>query len=124
MSWKQWAWWKKGLVIFFGVGIIGNLAKLGDKDSKPASEAGKPAAVEKAKSASGSVTMASYAALKPGMTYEQAVKILGGPGKELSSNAIGGFTTVMYQWDGGFMANMNATFQNGKLVSKAQLGLK
>lgn len=30
----------------------------------------------------------------------------------------------MYQWGGGFGANMNAIFQNGKLVQKAQFGLK
>jgi hypothetical protein len=69
--------------------------------------------------------MANFSQLKTGMTYAQVVKILGKDGEEMSSNEISGIKTVMYKWDGnGFGANMNAMFQNGKLMSKAQLGLK
>jgi hypothetical protein len=32
--------------------------------------------------------------------------------------------TRMYQWDAGFMANMNAMFQDGRLIQKAQFGLR
>ena len=72
------------------------------------------------------VTMANFSRLKSGMSYSQVVSILGSEGTEMSSNDIGGYTTVMYQWEGrgGFGANMNAMFQNGELVSKAQFGLK
>jgi hypothetical protein len=69
------------------------------------------------------MTKATYANVREGMTYEQVVAIVGPPGQELSSNEIGGFRTVMYQWEAGFMANANMTFQNGKLVAKAQFGL-
>ncbi|MBA4121333.1 MAG: hypothetical protein H0X72_02570 [Acidobacteria bacterium] len=59
------------------------------------------------------------------MKYSEAVKILGSRGEVLSESGIGGTKTIMYQWNGeGFGANMNAMFQNGKLVSKAQFGLK
>ena len=60
------------------------------------------------------------------MTYAQVVQILGKEGEELSSNEIGGYKTVMYKWDGnaGWGANMNAMFQNSKLNSKSQFGLK
>jgi len=60
------------------------------------------------------------------MSYSQVVSILGSQGTEMSSSDIAGYSTVMYSWDGegGFGANMNATFQNGELVSKAQFGLK
>ncbi len=69
--------------------------------------------------------MANYTRLKTGMTYPQVVEILGKEGTELSSNEIGGYRTVMYQWEGeGFAANMNAMFQNGKMIQKAQFGLK
>ena len=70
--------------------------------------------------------MANFSRLKSGMSYSQVVSILGSEGTEMSSNDIGGYTTVMYQWEGrgGFGANMNAMFQNGELVSKAQFGLK
>jgi Domain of Unknown Function with PDB structure (DUF3862) len=73
------------------------------------------------------VTMANFDQLKTGMNYEQVVTILGKSGKEMSSSEIGGIKTVMYTWEGdngGFGANMNAMFQNNKLISKAQFGLK
>lgn len=71
------------------------------------------------------VTMVQFNQLKDGMTYEQAVAVLGSPGVEQSSNSIGGTKTVMYAWNGNTMGgNMNAMFQNNKLVSKAQFGLE
>ncbi len=57
------------------------------------------------------------------MTYRQVVGILGEEGTVMSENEIGGYKTVMYQWKSGVLANMNATFQNDKLISKAQFGL-
>lgn len=84
-------------------------------------------AAEATKEASGAgVTLANFQKLETGMTYEQVVEILGDPGEELSRSDIAGYTTVMYSWngEGGFGANMNAMFQNGKMVSKAQLGLR
>lgn len=70
-------------------------------------------------------TKAEYDQLKTGMSYEEAALILGSDGEELSSNELGGYKTVMYKWKGnGLGANMNATFQNDKLVSKAQMGLQ
>jgi hypothetical protein len=70
------------------------------------------------------VSMAQFSSLKTGMTLEEAIAILGGPGEELSSNDIAGIQTVMYMWKGAGVANMNAMFQNGKLIQKAQFGLK
>lgn len=70
------------------------------------------------------VTQANFQKLKTGMTYADVVEILGAEGELISETDIGGFKTEMYVWKAGFMANMNATFQRGKLVSKAQLGLE
>jgi hypothetical protein len=71
------------------------------------------------------VTMANYNRLKTGMTYPQVVQILGKEGTELSRNDMAGYETIMYQWEGdSFASNMNAMFQNGKLMQKAQFGLK
>jgi Domain of Unknown Function with PDB structure (DUF3862) len=71
------------------------------------------------------VTAANYEYIRDGMTYSQVVEILGERGQEISSSSIGGVQTVMYQWTtrGGF-GNMNAMFQNGKLITKAQFGLQ
>lgn len=71
------------------------------------------------------VTKAHYDALASGMTYDQAVSVLGCAGEEMSNTDIGGMKTVMLMWSGNSMGgNMNAMFQDDKLVSKAQFGLK
>jgi hypothetical protein len=72
------------------------------------------------------VNMVNYSKLQTGMSYEEVVSILGSNGEEMSSNDIAGYKSVMYKWDGdgSFGANLNAMFQNGKLIQKAQYGLK
>lgn len=73
------------------------------------------------------VNMTNFSKLRNGMSYQEAVKILGKEGEVLSESEIGGIKTVMYKWDadeGSWGANMNAMFQNGKLMSKSQFGLK
>ena len=66
---------------------------------------------------------ANYLRIREGMTYPEVVKILGSSGKEISRSELVGITTVMYSWSKWSGANMNAMFQNGKLVTKAQFGL-
>lgn len=72
------------------------------------------------------VSLAKYNKVKTGMSIWQIERDIGCPGKELSRNQIGDLTTIMVGWDGegSIGANMNATFQHDKLVSKAQFGLK
>lgn len=72
------------------------------------------------------VTAAEYRELRDGMTYREAVAVIGFPGVELSRTSIAGYTTVMFQWTNPAPAisNMNAMFQNDELVSKAQFGLR
>ncbi|HZS08598.1 MAG TPA: hypothetical protein VFD58_27440 [Blastocatellia bacterium] len=75
---------------------------------------------------SGGITMANYNRMQPGMSYEEVSRILGSQGEELSSGVSGGIRTMIYKWDGaaGFGANMNASFQHNRLISKSQFGLK
>jgi hypothetical protein len=70
------------------------------------------------------VMKSQYMQLKLKMTYAEAVKILGCEGEEISSSEMAGFKTSMYVWQGTGDANMNAMFQNDRLISKAQLGLR
>jgi hypothetical protein len=72
------------------------------------------------------VTLENYLKIQTGMTYSQVVEILGEPGEELSRSSFGDITTVMYSWKGkgSLGANMNAMFQNDRLISKAQFGLR
>src|SRR6185295_17545664 len=87
---------------------------------------GTPSAVRPIQS-DGVATYAKFEMISTGMTYEEVVEIIGGPGRELSRVEMRGLPkSVMYAWDGSgtLGAGMNATFQSGKLISKAQLGLK
>ncbi|BCA60227.1 SHOCT domain-containing protein [Sphingomonas sp. HMP6] len=72
------------------------------------------------------VTKAQFDQLRDGMSYAEAVKVLGGnEGEVMSTNKFGSTKTTMYVWKGtSFGGNMNAMFQNDRLMSKAQMGLE
>ncbi len=92
---------------------------------EPEEESVKPERQERQQARRGKVSMENYNLLQTGMTYEQVVEILGEEGTEMSRVEALGSPTVMYMWKaGGFSAgNMNATFQDNELFSKAQYGL-
>lgn len=83
--------------------------------SAPRLAPGRPAAL---------VTAAAFQQIQSGMRYEQVRAIIGAPGEEMSRMELAGTTTVMYSWANTDGSNMNAMFQNGALISKAQFGLK
>ena len=63
------------------------------------------------------------------MTYKEVCEIVGGEGTLGSSVDLDmgdEYKTEIYQWtgNGSIGANANVTFQGGKVVSKAQVGLK
>ena len=77
------------------------------------------------------VTFDEYKRVEDGMSYQQVVSIIGAQGEETVRNRLEGdpdvmesVDTVMYQWVNSNGSNMNAMFQNDKLVLKAQFGLK
>jgi hypothetical protein len=70
------------------------------------------------------ITLAQYSQLQSGMSYAEVVEILGREGEEMSSSDVAGIRTVMYGWSNRGGANMNAMFQQGELVQKAQFGLR
>ncbi|RDC59772.1 hypothetical protein HME9302_00967 [Alteripontixanthobacter maritimus] len=72
------------------------------------------------------MSAAEFAELQTGMSYADAIAVIGSEGELLSENEIAGTHTVMYQWEGesGFGANANAMFQDDKLIQKSQFGLE
>jgi hypothetical protein len=107
--------------IVFLIGVVGGIAKRADHNPA-ASGAGQPAQQQAEQDSR--LTLAKFNAVRAGMTYQQACQVLGSEGQELSRSEFAGHTTVMYKWDGWIGTNMNAMFQNGKLISKAQFGLR
>jgi len=71
--------------------------------------------------------LASFDRLKTGMSYAEAVKVLGSPGTTQGELKTQGGTMKMYNWkgtDSNGEWSIAARFDNGKLVSKTQFGLK
>lgn len=76
-----------------------------------------------------SISLEEFNKIETGMTYEEVCEIIGGEGTLGSAVDIGvgeEYKTEIYQWtgDGSIGANANVTFQGGKVMSKAQIGLK
>jgi len=73
--------------------------------------------------------MEEFNKIETGMSYKQVCDIVGGEGTLGSSVDIGAggqYKTEIYQWTGhgSIGSNANVTFQGGKVISKAQIGLK
>jgi hypothetical protein len=68
----------------------------------------------------------AFEALQTGMTYAQAVALIGCEGVVMSATEFTGLVTRMLGWDGNGMlgSSMNAMFQNDALVMKSQFGLR
>lgn len=61
--------------------------------------------------------------LQSGMTLAAANAAMGGPGEEISWRELGDDRIETYYWMDGQGATVTATFHNGVLVQRAQLGL-
>lgn len=71
------------------------------------------------------MTLEKFNKIKPEMTYQQVVDIIGEEGTLSTESTFGGQTMQIYGWyasDG--ISNANVTFMNGKVQAKGQLGLK
>jgi hypothetical protein len=106
-------------IVLVGLSVIGQCA---GKRTGPASRPG----TEKA---GAGITYETFQRLATGMSYGQTAAILGVYGVEQSRNDIGAGTqfhveTVAYRRDAGFLRIVSCIFQNDKLMSKTQIGLK
>lgn len=106
------------VAVLIVLGFIGSKANTGGKALPPSAGSDATSAADKP-----ALTMDGYNRVKTGMTFDQVTAIVGKPSQEMSRNEIAGTETVMYMWQGSFGANMNAMFQDGKLIQKAQFGL-
>jgi hypothetical protein len=71
------------------------------------------------------VTSADYLLVSTGQSYEQVKAIFGFEGTELSRSEIKGTpVTILYQWSNPDGSNAIITFQDDKVVAKAQALLK
>lgn len=74
------------------------------------------------------ISLEEFNKIETGMTYEQVKEIVGSDGTLTSDVSVGDekYHTQIYMWYGNKITggNANITFQNGKVVGKAQVGLK
>lgn len=74
------------------------------------------------------ISLEEFNTIEAGMTYEQVKEIIGSDGELLSDVDLGmgeKYHTLTYVWYGNKAtgSNANFTFQGGKLITKAQIGL-
>ncbi|TDX48314.1 DUF3862 domain-containing protein [Orenia marismortui] len=69
-------------------------------------------------------TLEQFNQIKNGMSYDKVVEIVGDGGELSSETEMMGTKTSIYTWQNTSGSNMMITFQNGKVVSKAQAMLK
>lgn len=71
------------------------------------------------------ITLDDFNSIETGMSYEEVVAIIGYEGTVLSEVEVMDSKSTMYCWYGkDGISNANVTVSNGKVMSKAQLGLK
>jgi hypothetical protein len=129
-----------GYVVCFAPGptpeqVAAEAAQEAERVAKAEAEREKEAAVQhqdwierealrtEAEAAAQKMNATNFARIHEGMTYEEVVAIVGPPSELVSSSQIGDIQIKMYQWNAGIVANANAMFQDGKMISKAQFGL-
>jgi hypothetical protein len=71
----------------------------------------------------GKLRMENFEQLKNGMTYREAVEILGVEGDLISESGSGSFQSTVYMWRGDDFAVISVIFMNDKLFSKTKTGL-
>ena len=113
------------IVAIAGLGYMGYQFKR-DRDTKESL-----AALEKIRAETAiilgntaTITNADFIEIGTGWNYDRVKSVLRNDGKEVSRVELGGISTVVYQWTNTDGSNVIITFQDGKLVSKAQAGLK
>lgn len=118
---KKWWFWVIVIVI---VAIIATAGKKGNTENTTTDTS----IVATEEEQNTKITLEKFNKIETGMSYEQVVQIIGEEGTTLSESSITNdekYHTIMYSWKAkNGIANANVTFQGGKVISKAQVGLK
>lgn len=77
-----------------------------------------------AQTSTADLTMAKYEQLNTGLSYSEAVKIIGAEGSQTSSSSSGTYKTTTYKWEGEKNARIYVIFKDDKIQSKSQSNLK
>jgi len=118
-------WWFWLIIVIIIVGVIGGTQGVNTNNVQQTStNSSNSNTINDEK-----MTLDEFNKIETGMSYEEVVNIIGAEGTVLSESDITGdgkYKTTIYSWDGNGMlgANANVTFQGGKVISKAQFGLK
>ena len=117
-------------VILIAIAAAGNGASngssnsSGDSASQSQDSANNPAASDSSASdSSAKIDADKFAKIESGMTYDQVKEIIGSDGTEQSTSAVGNTTTTIYEWDSDSFGVATVTFQDDKVVNKAQAGV-
>jgi hypothetical protein len=104
--------------------LLATLATLGGNMTSSIQSGPPSSSEQRGRTDADDISLDDFNRLREGMTYAEVTTILGKQGSEMSRSTLADITTVMYSWEGPGIANMNAMFQNDRLISKAQFGLK
>ncbi len=121
---RWWLWGVTGLIVT--PVIFSLLAEKGKDVRQSSSPIPQVTTRSEKKSDEPMLTLTKFSQIQTGMSYDEVVAIIGSQGVEQSTNEIGDIRTVMVSWvnPGVMQGNASIIFQNGKLTSKSQFGLK
>jgi hypothetical protein len=93
-------------------------------------ESGAPPTLSRIAEADRQIALENFDQLRTGISYHDACKVIGSEGQELArchfegkAGVIEPLEIIIYAWINADGSNVNATFQNGRLLSTSQSGL-
>ncbi len=118
----RWWFWLIAIIVILGVASSTGVKKNQENTEKSYTETDTET---RENTPTPAVTYANFEKIENGMTYEQVVEIFGEDGKILSESTVLDTSMQIYYWyDSTGISNCNVTFQNNKVMAKAQIGLK
>lgn len=96
------------IIAFLGIGVLANISGNNENQDNKCY-----------------ITLEKFNKIENGMTYDQVKDIIGCDGTVNSETEVSNIKMTIYSWYGkDNISNANVTVQNGKIISKAQIGLK